>query len=94
MRAPGRGKEALLTAGLKLAGQYEALGGLMVTRREDPRCRESTRVLRTLYRQAVPRAAELLGAYRRYLAGQGSLDPLYEQTFVPRSGPGKAGMPR
>lgn len=85
MRAPGRGKEALLTAGLKLAGQYETLGGLMVTRREDPRCRESTRVLWTLYQQALPRAAVLVQEYRHYLAGQGSLAPLYEQTFVPRS---------
>lgn len=93
MRAPGRGKEALLTAGLKLAGQYETLGGLMVTRREDPRCRESTRVLWTLYQQALPRAAVLVQEYRHYLAGQGSLAPLYEQTFVPRSA-GEAGAGR
>lgn len=93
MRAPGRGKEALLTAGLKLAGQYETLGGLMVTRREDPRCREGTQVLWTLYRQAVPRGAALVQEYRHYLAGQGSLAPLYEQTFVPRSA-GEAGAGR
>lgn len=85
MRAPGRGKELLLTAGLKLAGQYGALGGLMVTRRANPLCRESTQTLWTIYQQAVPRAAEQLRGYRRYLAGEGSLDPLYEQTFVPRT---------
>lgn len=87
MRAPRQGKEVLLRAGLKLAGQYETLGGLMLTRREDPRCQESTKMLWELYQTAVPRAAELLREYRQYLAGQGSLDPVYAQTFVPRCVP-------
>ena len=42
LRTPGRGKERLLTLALKAAGQYESLGGMLMTRREDPRCREST----------------------------------------------------
>lgn len=90
MRVPGRGKELLLTAALKLAGQYETLGGLMLTRREDPRCQESSQGLWQRYQQAVPRAAQLLRDYRRYLAGQGSLDPLYGKIFVPLSEGGEA----
>ena len=55
--------------------------------RESANCRkESTRRLRELYSQAVPRGAALIGSYVRYLAGEEELGKLYDYTFGSRPG--------
>ncbi len=86
MTAPGRFKRGLVSSALKVSGHYEELHGLMINYEPNPRCAESTRRLRELYSQAVPRGAALIGSYVRYLAGEEELGKLYDYTFGSRPG--------
>lgn len=84
------GTRLLVRAGMKLAGKDQNFRGLLMTRRENPNCRESTRQLWERYQQAVPKAAALMAEYLRFLAEGGALDPLYQEPFVPRAVPSPA----
>ena len=67
---------AVLT-GMRLAGKYEFMHGLVPKLRPDPRCSRSNRELEALYRQAVPLAVRLA---RDYAEGK-PLGPEYQHTF-------------
>lgn len=58
--APGPTKRGLIKGALKVFGKSEELSGLLINFRSNEACRESTRRLIHLYRQAVPMAAGMV----------------------------------
>lgn len=79
--APGKGKRAVVSGILKLAGKEE-LTGLMISLRPNGKCRESTRRLIALYGQAVDLAVEMILEMRQaFQTGNLVLDEKYAHTF-------------
>ena len=79
--APGRIKRGIVRAGLRLAGQYEGLEGLMIRREADPACAEICRTLRQQMEEAVPVSCRLIREFLEKQAGEEPLDPRYDRDF-------------
>ena len=79
--APGVPKEALLTTAIKAFGQYDAFGGLVLHHQDNPKCRESSRKLLSLFLQAIPEAVRLSGNLNRCLTLGETLDKRFGRTF-------------
>ncbi len=79
--APGRAKQGVIRAGLRLAGQYEGLEGLMIRRQADPACATFCRTLRQDMEEAVPVSCRLIQEFLEKQEGKEPLDPRYDRTY-------------
>lgn len=79
--SPGKIKRGLLLGGLRLAGQYKSLGGLLIRKEENPAATPSVDRLLKLYEKGRELAVRLIEEYEIYLAGETELDPVYHTNF-------------
>lgn len=80
--APGKIKYGVLELGLKAVGKYKELGGLVMSRRPDPRCAESVRCMQRLWRAAGEKTPELWSQFLSCIKqGSGLSDPLFRYNF-------------
>ena len=70
-------KRWVVLAGMRAAGKYEFMHGLVANPQPNPKCVQSSRKLEELYKTAVPLAVRLIGEY----AGGKPLGPEYQHTF-------------
>lgn len=81
LTAPTAAHRELLYAAMRLAHQYDALGGLIITPARDPACAEPAARLQALYADALAPAAALLADYAAGLPGGAPLGPCFTCTF-------------
>ena len=74
-------KRAFLDTVFRLADQYGALHGHVISPKGNPACRESSRVLRGLYLKAAARAARFIRDADGYRSGTIPFDPLFDRSF-------------
>lgn len=79
--APGKGKRMIFTYGLKLVGQYEKFGGLMIGLEKNHACDETIEKLLELYEEAKELAVRLIQEYPSYLKEEKELDEIYKYNF-------------
>lgn len=79
--APGGAKRKLLFAGMKLAGQYDSIHGMVMSMEPNPACREYCHLLKKLYSGAVPLAAGLIIRYQKVLFEGAELPERFHRTF-------------
>lgn len=79
--APKKGKRWLFRNGLKLVGQYETFGGLMINLEKNHACDETVEKLLDLYEEAKELAVGLIQEYPLYLRGEKELDEVYKYNF-------------
>ncbi len=80
--APSQGKRSLVNLGLKIAGKYDSMTGMIVNYEENPRCYESTRQIAQLSQEAIALAVQLITEYKEAIQEEAlSLHPRYEHTF-------------
>lgn len=79
--APGKLKRGLFKGGLKLVGQYEKFGGLMIRLEKNHACDETIEQLLGLYEEAKKLAVKLITEYAGYLQGEQALDDIYRYNF-------------
>lgn len=87
--APGGFKRGLIVNGLKLVGQYEKLGGLLINVNKNHACDETVEKLLGLFEDAKELAVRLIQEYPAYLKGQKELEEVYQYTFdseLPKDG--------
>lgn len=63
LTAPGAAKQMLIDLILRFSFHYHEYSGLMLRRRDDPRCKESNQELAALFERCVPLAAERIAAF-------------------------------
>ena len=63
------------------AGLYYDFHGFVIKYHKNEACSDQIRHLLRLYEQAIPLAGKLIGEYKAFLAGQLTLDSVYEYTF-------------
>lgn len=84
--APGKVKRNVIFSGLKIAGKYEPMHHMIISRQAAPECADSClRLSKLMDKKAVGLAGRLMDNYMRYLDGGADLDPWFGETF----GPGK-----
>lgn len=79
--SPGVGKRFFVVAGMKLAGQYEALSGLLMERNPDPGHIVHNRELMTAYEEAVPKAVFQVNQLYKAIKENGPLDRRLDRNF-------------
>lgn len=79
--SPGKLKRALLVNGLKLAGQYDNVGGLLMNPQENPKATEGVNHLLELYQQGRDLAVRLIEEYSLYGTGKKEPDSIYDYNF-------------
>lgn len=79
--APSRVKRGALFAGLKLAGQYDAMRGLVMNRVPNPLCQDSCLRLQALSREAEDTALRLIPGFRDTVSGSIPWDGIYQYDF-------------
>ncbi|MCI5586259.1 MAG: zinc dependent phospholipase C family protein [Lachnospiraceae bacterium] len=79
--SPGKVKRGFIVNVLKLAGQYDPIGGLLIQRAENPAARGSVDHLLKLYDKGRGLAIRLIKEYEEYLAGKKELDTIYRYNF-------------
>lgn len=80
--APGKGKRNLVNLGLKVAGKYDSMTGMIVNYDENPQCYESTRQIAQLSQDAIALAVQLITEYQDAIQMQElPLHSRYEHTF-------------
>ena len=79
--APGRAKRTALYTGMRLAGAYHGLHGMIVNYEPNPKCAESNLVLQRLFDEAVPQAVTLITEYLPCIRGELPWSGLYDYTF-------------
>lgn len=79
--APNPAKRKLLFGGMKLAGKYESLHGMVMSVTPNPLCRDYCLLLKRRFERAVPLAVELIAAFRKFLDSGGELPKRFGQTF-------------
>lgn len=81
LRAPSRVKRLILALGMKAAGVYDSMYGMIINYKKNPECADSTRKLLELFKEATPLALRLIEEYRPYLEGKMPLDGIYRYNF-------------
>lgn len=71
----------LVDTAFLISGSYASMHGLLMSRKENPACRESSRRLAQLYRQALPTAVSLIRSLSGCAHGNGMPDPHFRHTF-------------
>ena len=79
--APGHCKRTVLYTGMRLAGAYHGLHGMIVNYEPNPKCAESNLVLQRLFDEAVPQAVTLITEYLPCIRGELPWSGLYDYTF-------------
>ena len=79
--SPGAAKRFFVVAGMKLAGQYEALFGLLMEQNPDPGHAAHNRELLTAYDEAVPKAVIQVNRFYKAIIENGLLDPRLDRNF-------------
>lgn len=79
--APGMAKRKLLFAGMKAAGLYDSMHGMVTSIEPNPACREYCQLLKRLYSGAVPLAAGLIIRYQKVLFENKDLPAHFHRTF-------------
>lgn len=82
--APSALKRWVIFTALRLAGQFEKLGGLVVGPDPEPRCEDSNAELLRRFYQAAELAARLIGDFDRVVESGQAEDPIYGRTFDPK----------
>lgn len=70
-------KRWVVLTGMRVAGKYEFMHGLVANPQPNPKCSQSSRELEALYQKAVPLAVRLITEY----AAGAPLDGAYQHTF-------------
>lgn len=83
LTTPNPWLRALIQGGMRLAGSYRSLRGLLMDREEDPACRDSCARLEKLMNRAVKTGVLLTENYLDYLEGKNGLAEEFEDTFGP-----------
>lgn len=78
---PSKIKRLALYTVLKATGLYYDFHGFIIKYHENKSCSEQIRKLICLYDRAVPLAEKLIGEYKPFLEGKGTLNPVYAYTF-------------
>lgn len=81
LHAPGTAKRKLLFGGMKLAGQYDSMHGMVMSLEPNPACRDYCQLLKRLYSGAVPLAAGLIIQYQKVLFEGEELPERFHRTF-------------
>lgn len=79
--APKPLKRKLLFRGMKLAGQYEKLHGMVMSEEANPACEDYCHLLKKQYAGAVPLAAGLILKYQKVLFQGAELPVRFHETF-------------
>ena len=79
--APGHLKRRILFGGMKVAGQYDSMHGMVMSLEPNPACREYCQILKRLYAGAVPLAASLIIRYQKALFDGAELPGRFHETF-------------
>lgn len=79
--APSRFKRWVIFTGLKAAGCYDSIHGMVVNYQPNPACTPMCQKLETLYQAAIPEAVSMICAYPDVLSGQAQLDSRFDHTF-------------
>lgn len=81
LHAPGTVKRKLLFAGMKAAGKYRSMSGMVMSLEPNPQCREYCLLLKRLYSGTVPLAAGLISRYQKVLFEGAQLPERFHRTF-------------
>lgn len=81
--APNPGKRRFLFGAMKLAGQYESKHGMVMSETPNPACEDYCRLLKKLYKGAVPLAVGLIIKYQKLLSDGTELPSRFHETFGP-----------
>ena len=81
LHAPCAAKRKLLFGGMKLAGKYDSMHGMVMSLEPNPACREYCQLLKRLYSGAVPLAAGLIMQYQKVLFEDAELPERFRRTF-------------
>ena len=87
--APGKIKRWIFHTGLKMVGQHEKFGGLMINLEKNHDCDETVERLLDLYEDAKELAVELIQDYPLYLKEEKELNEVYKYSFdseLPKEG--------
>ena len=76
-----RDRRTALYTGMRLAGAYHGLHGMIVNYEPNPKCAESNLVLQRLFDEAVPQAVTLITEYLPCIRGELPWSGLYDYTF-------------
>ena len=79
--APQPWKRGLISLGLTVTGNRKAMGGLVMSRRPDPRCADSDMRLEKLMTVSAGLCLRLTENYLAWLEGRAPLDPWFQKTF-------------
>lgn len=82
--APSKIKRQLIYSLLQITGNYKEMHGLLVNYEENPACKDSTKKLFELYKEAEKLAVSLIHEYRDYIKGKKPLNEIYRYTFGSR----------
>ena len=74
-------KRWVVLTGMRVAGKYEFMHGLVANPQPNPQCTESNRKLDALYAKALPLAERLILEYVAKLDTDEPLDAAYDHTF-------------
>lgn len=81
LHAPGMLKRKVLFGGMKIAGMYKSMSGMVMSLEPNPECREYCQFLKKLYSGAVPLAAGLIIRYQKALFEGDELPERFHRTF-------------
>ena len=79
--APNPGKRKVLFGGMKVAGLYSSMKGMVMSLEPNPACRDYCLLLKNRFAGAVPLAASLIIQYQKKLFQGGELPKRFHQTF-------------
>ena len=79
--APWDIKRKILYTGLKVAGKYEGMHGLIVNKEPNPACQDSSLRLEKLMKRAVGCCEKLVYNYLAFLRDEEELSSLYQRDF-------------
>lgn len=82
--APSKVKRGVLALGMKAAGVYSSMFGMIINYDKNPKCEDSTDRLIELYKDAKPLTKRLIQEYTAYLKENKPLDSIYQNTFDPK----------
>lgn len=81
--APDSKKRRFLFGAMKLTGQYESKHGMVMSEAPNPACQDYCRLLKKLYKGAVPLAVGLILKYHKLLSDGIELPSRFHETFGP-----------
>lgn len=81
LRAPDRVLRKLLFLGMKVAGMYQSMGGLVMNYEEDCRCSETTDELMRRFDDSAELAVRLIMEYEKYIRYGGVLSETFSYNF-------------